>query len=84
MFELLRPITEIAPPFNMIVLIVLIGCVAGVINTIAKQACKYGCHRQDLEFKRELIDRGLPTDEIERIIAAQSPVSGEKQNTVRC
>ncbi|MEX2092100.1 MAG: hypothetical protein WD971_05455 [Pirellulales bacterium] len=55
----------------MIVLIVLFGSVAGVLTGIATQIRKYGCHRQDIDFKRELVDRGLAAEEIERIVQAR-------------
>lgn len=71
MTELLRTIVDIQPPFNMVVLIVLIGSVAGILGSIATQIRKYACHRQDIEFKRDLIDRGMSAEEIERIIAAR-------------
>ena len=69
-------------PFNMIVLIMLFGCAAGVLGTIATQIRKYGCHRQDIDFKRELVDRGLPAEEIERIVAAQPAPTDDKTATV--
>jgi len=69
--ELFKGILSLQSPFNMIVLVVLIGCVAGVLKGIAAQIRKYGCHRQDVDFKRELVDRGLSADEIERIVQAQ-------------
>lgn len=70
--ELFNGILGLPTPFNMIVMVVLIGCVTGVIKGIAWQIRKYGCHRQDIDFKRELVDRGLSADEIERIVKAQS------------
>jgi hypothetical protein len=84
MSEFLHTIVNLQSPFNMVVLIVLIGSVAGVLSSIAKQFRKYACHRQDIDFKRELVDRGLPADEIERIIAVQSPAGGDKPSTVHC
>ena len=69
--ELFKGILSIQTPFNMIVLVVLFGSVAGVLGGIAPQIRKYGCHRQDVDFKRELVDRGLSADEIERIIQAR-------------
>jgi hypothetical protein len=70
--EIFKSIILIQTPFNMIVLIVLFGSVAGVLGGIATQIRKYGCHRQDIDFKRELVDRGLSADEIERIIKARA------------
>jgi len=66
--ELFKGILNIQAPFNMIVLIVLFGSMAGVLGGIATQIRKYGCHRQDIDFKRELVDRGLAAGEIERIV----------------
>jgi hypothetical protein len=66
--ELFNGILSLPTPFNMIVMVVLIGCVAGLIKGIATQIRKYGCHRQDIDFKRELVDRGLSAGEIERIV----------------
>lgn len=73
MTDLFEQIVNITFPFNAIVLIVLIGCGAGVLGTIATQIRRFGCHRQDINFKRELVDRGLSAEEIERIIRAQPP-----------
>ena len=75
MGEFFRGIMSLPTPFNMVVVIVLIGCVTGVLTTIAKELRKYACHRQDLDLKRELVERGLPADEIERILAAKGPMS---------
>jgi hypothetical protein len=56
---------------NWIVAIVLICVVASVITSIAKQLRKYACHRNEVELKRDLVERGLSIDEIERILAAK-------------
>jgi hypothetical protein len=56
---------------NWIVLVVLICVGASVITSIAKQLRKYGCHRSEVELKRDLMERGLSVDEIERILAAK-------------
>ena len=66
----------IPPPFNMIVLIVLICTIGGILTSAGKQIRKFACHRQELEFKRELLDRGLSADEVERVIKAKSSDSG--------
>lgn len=82
MTEIVKLIVSIAPPFNMIVFIVLFGSAAGVLSTIATQIRKYGCHRQDIDFKRELVDRGLSANEIERIIAARPARSDETSHSL--
>jgi len=81
MYDIIKAIVDIGPPFNMIVFIMLIACAASVLKVVAKQIREYGCHRQDIEFKRELVERGLHVDEIERIIAA-SGSSGDGPTTV--
>lgn len=70
MLDIFKAIIDIPAPFNMIVLVVLFGCIAGTIGAIAKEIRKYGCHRQAIDFKRELVDRGLSSEEIERIVGA--------------
>jgi hypothetical protein len=84
MYELFQGILRMPPPFNMITLIVLFGCGASVLGAIATQIRKYGCHRQDIDFKRELVERGLLAEEIERIVVAQGPASGDKPNATHC
>ena len=67
MKDVLKPLFD-----NWIVLIVLICVASGVITSIAKQLRKFGCHRNETMLKRELVERGLSVDEIERVIAAKS------------
>ena len=69
--DIFKGILDIPVPFNMVVLIVLFGCIAGTIGAIAKEIRKYACHSQDVAFKRELVDRGFAGDEIERIVSAE-------------
>ena len=54
----------------MVVLIVLIFAVAGVFSSITKQIRKYACHRQELEFKREMLDRGMTIEKIREVVEA--------------
>lgn len=72
MSTLLDAIMELPVPFNMVVLIVLIGCVAGVIGTIAKETRKYFCHQNELELKREMINRGMEPQEIDQVLRAKT------------
>lgn len=69
-FDLFKGIVSIPTPFNMVVMVVLIVFTAGIFTSLFKQIRKYACHRQDVELKRELVERGLSVDEIERILAA--------------
>jgi hypothetical protein len=62
---------------NWIVAIVLICVVASVITSIAKQIRKYACHRNEVELKRDLVERGLSVEEIERIVAAKGSVTNK-------
>jgi hypothetical protein len=75
-----QAIFDMPTPFNMVVLIVLICTVAGVITSIATQIRKYACHRHDVAFKRELVERGLAIDEIERLIAAKGSVDTDSSH----
>ncbi|MEX2308155.1 MAG: hypothetical protein WD738_11210 [Pirellulales bacterium] len=63
---------------NWIVTIVLICVLASVITSLAKQMRKYGCHRSETELKRDLVERGLSVDEIERIIAAKGNLTSKE------
>jgi hypothetical protein len=73
----LQSIVDIPPPFNMIVLIVLIVTAGSAFSAGVSHVRKYFSHRQELEFKRELLDRGMTADEIERVVRAQSPAARE-------
>jgi hypothetical protein len=66
---------------NWIVSIVLICVVASVITSIAKQLRKYGCHRNEVELKRDLVERGLSVDDIERIVASKGNTTSKDSST---
>jgi hypothetical protein len=74
-YELFQSIMNMGSPWNMIVLVVLITCTTGVFTSMFKQIRKYGCHRRDVDLKRDLVERGLSVDEIERIVAAKGKAS---------
>jgi hypothetical protein len=71
--DFLHSLLNIQSPFNMIVLVVLIGSVVGLLSTIVVQVRLYAAHRADVQLKRELVERGLNADEIERVVAAKTP-----------
>jgi hypothetical protein len=58
-------------PAKFFVLIALIGCTAAALIMLFIQVARYASHRAELSFKRELVDRGLSVDEIERIVSAK-------------
>jgi len=72
MNSLLDSIVALPVPFNMVVLVVLIGSVAGVIGAIASEVRKYLCHREEMELKREMLDRGMDPQEIDRMMHAKT------------
>ena len=71
MSDIVSSIVSIPTPFNMIVMIVLIACGTGVLTTIATELRKFFCHRETLEMKREMMDRGMTAAEIEQVIKAK-------------
>lgn len=77
MSDALRSIVDIPPPFNMIVLIVLIITAGSAFTAAVSHVRRYFTHRQELEFKRELLDRGMSADEIERVVQAHSAAVSE-------
>jgi hypothetical protein len=66
---------------NWIAVLILGSVLAGVITSIAKQIRKYGCFRQEVELKRELVERGLSVEEIERLVAAKSTVTSKDSSS---
>ncbi len=83
MSSFLEAITSIQAPFNMVVLVVLIGCGAGVITTIASEIRKYMCHREDADLKRDMLARGMSPSEIEQVVEAKSPPRESSKNSER-
>lgn len=61
---------ELPPPFNMVVIIIAMIFGSWMLCDFAGHLRKYFSHRDELQLKRELVDRGLGVDEIERIINA--------------
>lgn len=79
MSDILKSVLSIQQPFGMIVLLALIGGSVGVICSMIEGIRKYACHRKDVELKRELVERGLSVDEIERIVYS-GPSPGSDPN----
>ena len=73
MTQLIDKILSIPVPFNMIVIITAISIGAGIITSVVKQIRKYACLKHELDFKRDMIDRGMSVAEVEQLMAAKSP-----------
>lgn len=84
MTSALNSIIGIPAPFNMIVLITLIVTAGSVFGTIATQVRKWACHRQEIEFKRELLDRGMSVDEIDRMAQTKAWPSDSQRKGRGC
>jgi hypothetical protein len=76
MTEIVRAVLSIETPFNMVVAVVIVMSLAGVVTSfltaVTKQIARFAMHREEIEFKRELLDRGLAIDEIERVVRART------------
>ena len=70
MSQLLELINDLGRPYSLVAFFVLIGVVSSVITSVVKQIRKYFCHRQEIEFKREMLDRGMSAEEIESVVRA--------------
>lgn len=64
-------------PFNFVLLLLLIVFGTGIVTSTIKQIRKFACHRQELDFKREMIDRGMSVEEVERLVQANSGQFGD-------
>ncbi|TWU29899.1 hypothetical protein [Bythopirellula polymerisocia] len=60
-------------PFNFVLLMLVIVFGTGIITSLFNQIRKFACYRQELDFKREMIDRGMSVEEVERLLQAKSP-----------
>jgi len=68
---------------RFVVVLVIIGCITGIVITLTcvLLAAISTMHRtkHEAELKRELLDRGLSADDLEKIIGATAPDSMTKQ-----
>jgi hypothetical protein len=71
--DLIDKVLAIPVPFNMIIVIMAIIFGTGIITSVAKQVRKYLCLREELLFKREMIDRGMSPQEVEKLVKCKSP-----------
>jgi hypothetical protein len=67
MSNVIEHIFALPTPFNMVVVVVAIVFTGVTIGGIAEQVRKYACLKRELDFKREMIDRGMTAEEVERL-----------------
>lgn len=77
MYELKEFVNLLPLPFNFVLLLMLVIFGAGIITSLMKQIRKYATHRQELSFKREMIDRGMTVEEVERLVQAHGGQVGD-------
>ena len=70
MSEIITQILSMPPPFNMVVVIVSVVMCAKVVTSIASEIRKYASHRESAEVIRDLAERGMSAEQIERILNA--------------
>ena len=63
-------------PFNFVILILVLIFGWLLLTTIIEEIGKFARHRQQVDLKRELLDRGLEADEIKTILEA-APVEND-------
>jgi hypothetical protein len=80
MKEIVELITSMGP-LSVLVFVALIGMTAGVICMIVNQIGTYATHRADVQLKRELVERGLSVEEIERIVLAKPVRESQTKRT---
>jgi hypothetical protein len=85
MVTLLQSIISIPTPFNMVVLVVFLMVAGGVCTTLFQQLRKFASHRLELNFKRDLLDRGMTADEVEQIVRAHgAAVEPQASSRIGC
>ncbi len=83
MSEIITQILSMPPPFNMVTVIVVVVMGVSGIATVSREIRKYASHRESMEVIRELAERGMSADEIERILNSSRESLYFDQNTGR-
>ena len=75
---------DLPTPFNMIVLVVALVMSVQIVKAIAWQVRLGVCHYFELQFKREMVERGLAIDEIQRLAAMPVNRPAEAEQRASC
>lgn len=70
MSDVIMRILEVPAPFNVGIVAVVMGIGLAMIAVVAGETRKFATHRLDLETKRDLLEQGMPADEIDRVLRA--------------
>jgi hypothetical protein len=74
-------LSQVSSPDMPVIILIVVAVATLLIIAITVTVSKtiYGMHKNRLEntLKRELVERGLSVDEIERIVAAKGSVTGK-------
>lgn len=58
--------------FGMPQIAIIMGTLVPIVAIVATQWSKVQSHRSDNELKRDMLDRGMDAEEIERIMGART------------
>lgn len=79
MYDALVNLLQRVDPTVFIALVLVFGFAFGtaIVSSIVCQIGKYRRREQELDFKREMLIRGVPAEEIERSLATPSTPSSD-------
>ncbi|MEM9353666.1 MAG: hypothetical protein AAGA92_11690 [Planctomycetota bacterium] len=80
MSEFVESLNSMPMPFSFVIWLVLIILGGGAFSTVCKEVRRVVCRRFDVNLKRDLIDRGLEPEEVERLVAAAAADVREAQS----
>ena len=79
MSNLVTKALEVPIPFNFLIVALVLCAFVAVVGVIVVELRKFATHRLDLDMKREMLDRGMPPEEIEQVLRAGRGSSIAKQ-----
>ena len=78
MSEVLKTALEVPFPFNMCIILGALGIMLAMVGIVSAELSKYARHRLDADLKRDLVERGMSAEEIERILEADASGARKK------
>ena len=77
MSDFVHSLQNVPAPFNMVVLLAVIGGIVAVLCTAIVQVRLFAGHRANLQLKRELVERGLSAERLSGSSRRLHPVDGK-------